>query len=172
MNRLELLPRLIGKAKQSPLWLYVLNFLMARIIPFNRPHKFSILEINEELIRTTAPYQRSNHNHIRGIHACAIATIAEFSAGFLLLTKLDPARYRLIMAKLDADYSYQAKEDIIAEAALSTERLREEVIEPLEEMESTTIVMTTVVRDISGNEVASVETTWQVKCWEKVRTKV
>ncbi len=172
MNRLELLPRLIGKAKQSTLWLYVLNLLMARLIPFNRPHKFSILEISEELIRTTAPYRRSNHNHIKGIHACAIATIAEFSAGFLLLTKLDPARYRLIMAKLDADYSYQAKEDIIAEALLSTERLQQEVIAPLEEMESTTIIMTTVVRDTSGNEVAVVRTTWQVKCWEKVRTKV
>ncbi len=172
MNRLELLPRLISKAKQSNLWLYVLNFLMARIIPFNRPHKFSILSISEELIRTSAPYRKSNHNHIRGIHACAIATIAEFSAGFLLLTKLDPAKYRLIMAKLDADYSYQAKEDIIAEAELSTARLQEEVITPLEGQDSTTIIMTTVVWDMSGNEVAVVKTTWQVKRWDKVRTHV
>lgn len=76
------------------------------------------------------------------------------------------------MGKLDADYFYQAKKDIIAEAHLSGERLLNEVVNPLKKSESTAIMMTTDVRDISDNHVASVKTTWQVKRWEKVRTKV
>lgn len=168
----ELLPHLIVKARRSGFWLFVLNLLMARTIPFNSPHKFRISEMSDEHLRTFAPYRKSNFNHIRGIHACAIATVAEFSAGFLLLTKLDPSKYRLIMGRLDADYTYQAKEDIIALAELTSERLHEEVLAPLEQGESTEIVMTTVVSDVSGNEVAEVRTTWQVKRWDRVKTKV
>jgi len=167
-----LLPHLIEKATTSRLWLAALNFLMARTIPFNRPHKFKIVEIGKEQIQTFAPYRKSNQNHIRGIHACAIATVAEFSAGFLLLTNLDPQKYRLIMAKLDADYSYQAKKDIVALAALSTEKLNSEIFTPLESHDTATIIMKTEVRDISGQEVAMVRTTWQIKRWDKVRTTI
>jgi acyl-coenzyme A thioesterase PaaI-like protein len=170
--RSALLLFLIAKAKRSGVWLFVLNVLMARIIPFNAPHKFRILEIDDEQIQTSAPYRKSNFNHIKGIHACAIATAAEFSAGFLLLTKLDPAKYRLIMGKLNAEYFYQAKKNSIACARLTNERLRKEVILPLEDNEAVTIEMKTVVRDISGNTVAEVMTTWQVKRWDRVRTKV
>lgn len=172
MKRFKLLPHLIEKAKKTGFWLGVLNLLMARTIPFNTPHRFKIQEIGDEKIRTFAPYRKSNHNHIRGIHACAIATVAEFSAGFLLLTKLDPTKYRLIMAKLDADYFYQAKEDIVAEASVSNEILHKQVIAPLQQHEQVAIVMTTEVFDVSNNRIASVKTTWQVKRWDKVRTKV
>ncbi len=172
MKSYDLLPYLIVRARRSQFWLFVLNFLMARTVPFNAPHKFRIFEIGADKIITHAPYRRSNHNHIRGIHACAIATISEFSAGFLLLTKLDPAKYRLIMSKLDVDYSYQAKQEIFAEAKMSDEQLQQKVILPLQQSESITIVMETIVRDSSNNEVAIAHTTWQIKRWDKVRTKV
>lgn len=172
MKRVDLLPILILKAQGSSFWLAVLNFLLARTIPFNRPHGFRIQTISKQRMQIFGPYRRANHNHIRGIHACAIATAAEFSAGFLLLTNLDPSRFRLIMAKLEADYSYQAKEDIVAESLLPEERLQSEVVLPLRERDLTTILMTTEVRDVSGNMVAAIETTWQVKRWDKVRTKV
>lgn len=172
MSRAELLPKLIRKARGSNLWLFVLNFLMARIIPFNTPHGFRIQEISDEWMSIIAPYRRSNHNHIRGIHACAIATAAEFSAGFLLLTKLDPVKYRLIMGRLEADYSFQAKKDLIARADLPTSRLVDEVIDPLGEQDSVSIEMITDVLDVSGNEVARVMTEWQVKRWDRVRTEI
>jgi acyl-coenzyme A thioesterase PaaI-like protein len=172
MNRFAILSYLIPRARRSKRWLFVLNTILARTIPFNRPHKFRILSMAQNAIETFAPYRRSNHNHIRGVHACAIATVAEFSAGFLLLTKLDPTRYRLIMGKLEADYFYQAKKDIIAEAELAEQDLQEKILTPLRHQDSATIVMTTSIRDISGNSVAKVETTWQVKNWDTVRTKV
>jgi acyl-coenzyme A thioesterase PaaI-like protein len=172
MNGFDLLPKLIVKARHSKGWLKVLNFMMGRIIPFNRPHGFCVVELQEERVRTFAPYRRSNHNHIRGIHACAIATTAEFSAGLLLLSRLDPGRYRLIMSKLDVDYSYQAKQDITAETALSDADLQARVIKPLETAESHSIIMETLVADRDGNRIACAHTTWQIKRWDKVRTKV
>jgi acyl-coenzyme A thioesterase PaaI-like protein len=172
MKNFALLPYLIPRAKRSKLWLLVLNIILARTIPFNRPHGFRLHSIAQNKIEAFAPYRRSNHNHIRGVHACAIATVAEFSAGFLLLTRLDPTRYRLIMGKLEAKYFYQAKKDIIARADLADHVLQEKIVTPLKDQDSATIVMTTLIRDVAGNSVARVETTWQVKNWETVRTKV
>ena len=172
MNGLTLLPKLIVKARRSKGWLKVLNFMMGRIIPFNRPHGFHIVDLTEDRVRTCASYRRSNHNHIRGIHACAIATVAEFSAGLLLLSRLDPARYRLIMSNLEVEYVYQAKQDIIAETALSQSELQQKVLGPLATQEACTIVMETHINDKAGNKIACAHTTWQVKRWDKVRTKV
>ncbi|MEE4241019.1 MAG: DUF4442 domain-containing protein [Desulfopila sp.] len=164
--------KLLFKARQSRWGLFVLNLLLARTIPFNAPHRFRIREIGEGRVVAFAPYRKRNFNHIRGIHACAIATVAEFAAGLMLLTKLDPARYRIIMARLDAVYFYQAKEDITARADLSAERAEKEVIAVLENSEAATIEMTTIVEDLSHNRVAEVKTTWQVKRWDRVRTRV
>jgi acyl-coenzyme A thioesterase PaaI-like protein len=142
------------------------------VIPFNRPHGFELEAIGDEFIRTRARYRKGNFNHIRGIHACAIATIAEFSAGFLLLSRLDPARYRLIMSELQVEYTYQAKEDIFSESRCSGERLLAEVITPLEQQELVTVKMESRVFDGAGNGIALAHTTWQIKRWDKVKTKL
>ncbi|WP_163338570.1 DUF4442 domain-containing protein [Desulfopila sp. IMCC35008] len=163
---------LLAKARRSSFWLWVLNKALGRTVPFNRQHGFELAEIEENRIVTFAGYRRSNYNHVRGIHACGIATIAEFSAGFLLMTKLNPNRYRLIMSRLEADYGYQAKEDIFSESEISLERLQDEVIEPLKSQDIVSVTMESMVRDRSGNRIAAVLTTWQIKNWKKVKTKV
>jgi acyl-coenzyme A thioesterase PaaI-like protein len=172
MKAFDLLPLLIVRARRSSGWLALLNFVMGRLIPFNRPHRFRIVELQEEQVVTCATYRRANHNHIRGIHACAIATVAEFSAGLLLLSRLHPGQYRLIMSKLDVEYLYQAKKDITARTALSAGDLQELILTPLETAESVLVVMATEVSDSDGVVVARARTSWQIKRWDKVRTKV
>lgn len=172
MRAFNLLMPLTTRARDSKAWLSLLNMVLGRVIPFNRPHGFAIETIGEEFIRTRSRYRKSNFNHIRGIHACAIATIAEFSAGFLLLTKLDPARYRLIMSNLEVEYVYQAKEDIFSESRFNSERLEAEVVAPLEEQELVTVKMESRVFDTSGHDIALAHTTWQIKKWDTVKTQV
>ena len=172
MSGFDLLPNLLSRARGSGFWLAVLNFLLGRIIPFNRPHGFDIVELGEERVRTRAAYRRVNHNHIRGIHACAIATVAEFSAGILLLSRLDPARFRLIMSRLEVDYVYQAKMAISAETVLGHDVLQAKVLAPLADQESCAIVMETVIDDAAGNRIATAHTTWQIKRWDRVRTRI
>jgi len=172
MKAFDLLPFLIARARRSPRWLALLNIVMGRLIPFNRPHGFRIAELAEERVVTCASYRRANHNHIRGIHACAIATVAEFSAGLLLLSRLNPGRYRLIMSKLDVEYLYQAKKDIKAMTPLSAGDLQDLIVKPLETAESVTVIMATEVSDSDGAMVALARTSWQIKRWDKVRTKV
>jgi len=150
----------------------MLNVLLARVVPFNRPHGFKIIEIDENLVRTTAPYRRSNYNHIRGIHACALATVSEFSAGFLLMQNFAPADYRLIMARMDIEYKYQAKKRVISESRLSREEIECDILKPLETAPSVDIKMRSDVADDSGNLVAVAHTFWQIKRWDKVQTRL
>lgn len=172
MKLFGLLPRLCGRAKKSGFWLGVLNFVLGRIIPFNRPHGFRIAEIGDHHITTSSPCRRANQNHLRGIHACAIATVAEISAGFLLLSKLEAQHYRLIMSRIEVDYHYQAKEQIFSTSSLSAERIETEILTPLQEQDSVGIMLESRVRDVSGNEIADARTTWQIKRWDRVQTRV
>lgn len=172
MNVFDLLTPLTTRARTSKGWLWALNTIIGRVIPFNRPHGFVIDAIDSDFVRTKSRYKKSNFNHIRGIHACAIATIAEFSAGFLLLTKLDPAQYRLIMSNMEIEYVYQAKDDIYSESRCSSERLDTEVVEPLQHQELVTVLMESKVVDAGGNDIAKAYTTWQIKKWNVVQTKV
>jgi len=172
MTGFDLLSRLTKKAKTSGFWLWILNILFARVVPFNRPHNFKIVKIDDNLVRTAAPYRRSNHNHIRGIHACALATISEFSAGFLLMQIFLPADYRLIMSRMDIEYKYQAKKRVISESRLSREQIEHDILKPLETASSVDIKMRSDVVDDGGNQVAVAHTFWQIKRWDEVKTKL
>ncbi len=172
MNSSDLLSRLAKRAKISGFWLRMLNVLLGRVVPFNRPHRFKIVEIDDNLVRTAAPYRRSNHNHIRGIHACALATVAEFSAGFLLMQNFTPAEYRLIMSRMDIEYKYQAKKRVVSESRLSHEQIERDILKPLETASSVDIKMRSDVVDEGGDLVAVAHTFWQIKRWDEVRTKL
>jgi len=172
MKLSKLMSGLVDRAKESRFWLGVLNFFLNRLIPFNRPHGFCIDEIGDHHVRSSGPYKRANHNHVRGIHACGIATVAEISAGFLLLTKFEPQNYRLMMSRIEVDYLYQAKKQIFSLSSLSEKRIYEEILEPLQHQEAVSIMMQSKVCDISGNDIADARTTWQIKRWESVQTRV
>ena len=113
--------KIIEKAKHSAFWRWVLNQSLYRMVPFNRPHKFKVVEIDDYFLKALIPYRRSNFNHIRGLHACALATISEFATGFLLLSRLDIRKYRLIMQRIEMDYHYQGKMDAYAAFRISDE---------------------------------------------------
>ena len=94
------LAKLFIQAKQSSWGLWKLNFALKYGIPFNRPHGIKIKLLSDNKVQTYIPNWRINHNHIRGIHACGLATVAEFCSGLLLLSRVNPVKYRLIMKEL------------------------------------------------------------------------
>ncbi len=172
MSGLAKLPSLLEGARRSRWRLRLLNLFLGRLIPFNRPHGIRILELGKEHVKTTASYRRSNQNHIRGIHACCIATVAEFSSGLLFLSRLNPARYRLIMSHLDIEYHYQAKSAIVAETCLSDQQLKGDILKPLADTDKLLFTQTTEIHDIRRNHIATARVTWQIKRWDAVKTKV
>ncbi|MDQ3101069.1 MAG: DUF4442 domain-containing protein, partial [Bacteroidota bacterium] len=94
------LPGSLKKARHSAISRWWLNMLLQWSIPFNAPHGFRVVPLIEGGMRVDIPFWRVNRNHIRGIHACALATAAEMCSGLSLLEHLDPGKYRLIMRSL------------------------------------------------------------------------
>ncbi len=94
----------IEKASQSAFYLWLLNMGLQRAVPFNKPHRFRIQKIEKGKVEIKLPFIRKNQNHIKGLHACSMATLAEYSTGLTLLSCLDPKKYRLIMQKIEMEY--------------------------------------------------------------------
>ncbi len=163
--------KLIEKAKQSGFYLTLLNWALYRMVPFNKPHGFRILEIADYRLKTIMPYKRRNFNHIRGLHACGLATISEFATGFLLLSSLDMKKYRMILQRLEVNYLYQGKMDATAEFTISKEWMEEKIIKPLQSQDTVVVPCEVKIHDIKGNHLTTGVVYWQFKEWAKVRTK-
>ena len=168
---MEVLSNLIQKAATSNTQLWLLNRFMGHAVRFNRPHRFKISKITPDYVQTFAPYIKKNFNHVRGIHACAIATVGELAAGIALMFHFSPAHYRVIMSRIEIDYHYQAKKDVTATARLSPETITSLQNELQKNGKAIQAVITTL-KDTDDTDIATVKTIWQVKTWLTVKTKL
>ncbi|MFY8036577.1 MAG: DUF4442 domain-containing protein [Cyclobacteriaceae bacterium] len=163
--------KIIEKAKHSAFYLKLLNWALYRMVPFNKPHGFRIVEIGDYRLKTIMPYKHRNFNHIRGLHACGLATISEFATGFLLLSSLDMKKYRMILQRLEVNYLYQGKMDATAEFTISKEWMEENIVKPLQTNDSVVVPCEVKIHDLKGNHLTTGVVHWQFKEWSKVRTK-
>lgn len=162
----------IADAKASKFGLWKLNFGLFRMIPFNKPHGIKITKFNDNSIETIIPYKRKNLNHIKGVHACGMATCAEFASGFLLISKLGFQNYRLIMESIEMKYHYQAKKDIFARFNYTEDWFENSIIIPVKREGKIFIKCEINLFDSDENHVATGYTNWQIKEWSKVKTKL
>jgi hypothetical protein len=163
---------ILVKARQSSFYRAILNWGLDRMIPFNKPHGFRVIETGPNHLKTLIPYKKRNFNHIRGLHACALATISEFTTGFLLISKLDEKKYRLIMQRLEMDYHYQGKMDAVASFEAADEWFEQKIYSPLRTTESVVVICEVKIHDVQGNHLTTGHVHWQIKDWQKVKTKV
>ncbi len=164
--------QLMEKAQHSKFELWKLNKAINFMIPFNRPHGFKILEISKTHVTTLIPYKKKNFNHIRGLHATALATLSEFTTGLLLLNILGIKNYRLILQRLDIEYHYQGKMSATAHFKVDAQWLQQHVYTPLQHQDSVVVPCPIDIHDQQGNKLTSATIYWQLKTWAKVKTKV
>ena len=162
---------ILAKARSSGR-LWKLNFILQRGIPFNRKHNIRVVELTEDRISAHIPYANKNLNHIKGIHACGLATVAEFCSGLTLLNKLGSKKYRLIMSTLRVEYHYQAKQGATASYSISDEQLKKMILDPLNSNDAVQLECEVPVHDDEKNHLCTAFITWQIKSWDKVKTKV
>ncbi|MBK8500304.1 MAG: DUF4442 domain-containing protein [Flavobacteriales bacterium] len=165
-------PKMLAGARDSALRRWWANVLLPWIIPFNRPHGFKVVPLKEGGMSVEIPYWRINQNHVRGIHACGLATAAEMCSGLSVLELVDPKEYRMIMRELRMNYHYQAKKRTIARAAPAASDIETHVVRPLQSADAVDYTSMVELHDIAGNHIATGTITWQVKPWSKVKTSV
>lgn len=164
--------KMIDKLLANPtsLNLMALDKLLRLGIPFNAPHGFKIKNLDKNAVIISLPNRKLNHNHIGGIHACAMATVGEYCAGMSLLSSFGISKYRLILSELNVKYTYQGRVDL--EGICYPNQIDVEAVkEGLEKEGKYLQPLKTIIRDLNGKEVAEVMTTWQLKNWEQVKTK-
>lgn len=161
---------LIEKAERSSFYLWILNFASGYFVPFNKPHHFRISKISKNAIEVVLPYRKSNLNHIKGIHACALATLCEYSTGLILLSSTDASQYRIILKNINMTYHYQAKTHVLAKFQLSNTWINENLTVPLKTKDAVFTELTVEVFDPQNNHICTGLINWQVKLWNKVRT--
>lgn len=168
---MKLIPYILQRAKTSSFYRWVLNMILWRLIPFNRPHGVSIIFISDTEVNIRLPYRRSNMNHLKGMHAFALGTLCEYACGIGLMITLDPKQYRIILKGVKIDYIRQAKGDVFAHFGLPVSELEQTILAPLRETGSLTRMFPITAYDVLGNEICKGEITWQLKHWEKVKHK-
>jgi len=164
------LQNLIAKARHSSFNKWVLNTVLSRAIPFNAPHHFKILEIKPGETKIELPYRRSNWNHVKGIHACALATLCEYTIGMTLISMISEKEYRIILKSIRVDYHYQAKLNVIADFSLTGEFVSKEITGPLQTEDAVFRELEIKLHDTDGNHVCTGFVNWQIKKWNKVKS--
>lgn len=160
------------KAGVSRFYLWLLNLALWHGIPFNKPHRLEIIKIEEYLVEIRLPYRKSNWNHLKGLHACALASLLEYATGLLLISHLDPEKYRLIMQSLQITYYFQGKKDAIVRFGFDKDWLQRAAISPLQTEDSVFVAPEVEVFDTDGNRLCSGKVNWQLKHWQKVQTQI
>jgi acyl-coenzyme A thioesterase PaaI-like protein len=159
------------KAKHSTFYLWLLNKVLWRVIPFNQSHKVCIEELSDTHVLIRLPYQKSNQNHLKGIHACALATLCEYACGIGLMTHLDATAYRIILQDIQLKYHAQGKQDVYARFETTPDFLQQEIITPLEQFGQVSRTFTIEAYTKTQPSICTAQVTWQLKHWTKVRGK-
>ena len=136
--------------------------LMQEVIPFNRPHRLQVQSLSDDACEVALPWRRRNLNHVGTMHACALATAAEYASGLCVLSALGVGKARLVMAELNMSYGRRAESACVARATLPAEVL-EEVQAKLQKDGRGAFDLHSVVRDAQGEVVAEARITWHVK---------
>lgn len=161
---------LFNKARHSKFFLFLLNQVLGYSIPFNRPHRLKITAVQDGGVAVRLPFRRNNLNHLKGIHACALATTAEYASGISLLISIG-GDYRLIMKSITVTYHYQARIDVITSVSIEMALIREKILIPLQTQDSILFQNTIEVTDLMANHICTALVVWQIKKWDRVKNK-
>lgn len=166
MNQLQTYYR---KARDSAFFRWLFNRVLWRTVPFNHPHKLRVTGFEEAAVTIEAPYKKANRNHVKGIHACLLATLCEYAVGLSLMLRIDPKQYRLLLKSIRMSYHYQARSKVHIHWGISEAEIRT-ILEALKSEASISKTFIAKVFDESGNHICTGEIEWQLKAWNKVAT--
>lgn len=169
---MDKLNSLIQKAKHSKFYLWLLNMVLLRTVPFNKPHNILVTHIGDDELTMMAGNRKSNRNHIKGIHACLLATLCEYVSGLSLLANFSPKEYRIILKNIHMTYHYQAKTSVFVKFKITKEQIENEILNPLKTTDAVFREFPVEVYDAENNHICTGLINWQIKAWKNVKMKV
>ena len=133
---------------------FLLSKMFGRVVPMVGTAGIRYEEITAHRVVCTLRNHRRMQNHIKGLHAAAMALLAETATGFVAGINI-PDDKILLIKSLHVDYKKVAKGDLKAVATL-TEAQRQQILnEPKGE-----VLVACTVTDSSGEEPIHTQMLW------------
>ncbi|MEB3793396.1 DUF4442 domain-containing protein [Acinetobacter sp. IK40] len=139
-----------AKGIRSTLW----SKAFGRVVPMVGTANIRYLEVDKDHVTVRIENQRNMQNHIKGVHAAAMALLAETATGFLTGLHVPDDRILLIKS-LHVDYLKVAQGGLTATASLSADLQKF-----IAENEKGELLIPVTVIDDSGNEPIQCQMLW------------
>ncbi|MBV8046367.1 MAG: DUF4442 domain-containing protein [Paludibacterium sp.] len=148
--------RMVAKASRLPgaLRNVVISRLFGRIVPFLGTAGLRFEEVSPTRMVVSIPNRRKVQNHIKGVHAAAMALLAETASGFVLAMNV-PDDKLMLLKSMKVDYQQRSQGNMRAVATL-----RPEQIDAVHQEEKGNTLIEVVVTDESGNAPIQCEMIW------------
>lgn len=156
MSQNNRLMKLVNKTASLPegIRTFVLSKMLGRVVPMVGTAGIQYIKITHHEVICTLNNRRRMQNHIKGLHAAAMALLAETATGFVVGVNVPDDKIPLIKS-LHVDYKRLAKGDLKAVATLTEEQRQLIMTEPKGE-----VLVNCVVTDSSGEEPIQVQMLW------------
>ena len=146
VDKLEKLPAPCRRVARS--------LAFGRAVPFVGTAGLSIDEMNAERLVVSTPNRRRVQNHIQGIHAAAMALLAETATGLLVGMNVPDSAVPLIKS-MKVEYRKRTQGGMTATATLTPEQIEKIRTEPKGD-----VTVAVSVTDESGKEPIQCEMIW------------
>lgn len=139
-----------------PFGRYFFSWAFWAFIPYTGSIRPEILELRRGVARVRMRDRRFHRNHLRSLHAIAIANLAECASGLSLVPGL-PEAAQAILIHFEIDYLKKARGTIEAEASCT----------PPTGAETTNLEIESIVKNKSGEVVAKARAQWRIGAKKK-----
>lgn len=148
--------RIADKASRLPVSMrsFVLSRLFGRIVPFLSTAGVRFEEVGQQRLVVSLRNQRKVQNHIKGLHAAAMALLAETATGFVMGMNV-PDDKLMLLKSMKVDYLKRAQGDMRAVATLTPEQ-----IQRMFDEDKGDVLVDVTVTDESGEAPIRCEMVW------------
>jgi len=140
------------RTRRMPFGNRIFSWFVGRAAPYTGTVGATVLDLEPGYARVALRDRRAVRNHLRSIHAVALANLGELTTGLALTTTLPPS-VRGIPVRLTVDYQKKARGTIVAECRCApipaTEESRDQAV-------------TALLRDGAGDVVAEIAALWRL----------
>ena len=150
------LSRMVGKFEGLPTGLRqsLQTFLLGNVVPFLGTAGMRFETVSSPRVVVSVRNKRKVQNHIKGVHAAAMALLAETATGFVVGMNLPDSRLPLLKS-MKIDYVKRSSGDMRAVAELTPQQIQSIVND-----EKGEVVVKLTVTDAAGHQPVECEMTW------------
>jgi len=128
----------------------VFNFMLGRIVPYSGNIKAEVLELGDGKVTIAMKDRRAVRNHLKSIHAIALANLGELASGMAMFSKVSNST-RAIVVDLEIKYVKKARGRLVATGRANPPSIIDSPIKSIVEAE---------IKDAEGDVVATIKVHW------------